>query len=95
MLGIRFYRKMRTPERDGLTALARMKDGQSGVIADVPGSMLDRLMGLGIRQGQTVRKISAMYLRGPVTVQVEKTQVAIGFGAAAKILVRMDTAESS
>ncbi len=47
----------------------------------------DRLTALGIRQGQNVTRIGGMYLHGPVTVQVEKTQVAIGFGMATKILV--------
>jgi Fe2+ transport system protein FeoA len=32
-----------------------------------------------------------MLMRGPVTVQVEKTQVAIGFGMAAKILIQTNT----
>jgi ferrous iron transport protein A len=95
MFRIGFHRKNKGRERDGLTALTRMRDGQSGKIVHLPAGMLERLMGMGIRPGQTVRKISAQFLRGPVTVQVEKTQVAIGFGAAVKILVRTDTPESS
>jgi len=85
--------KPQTQATDGIIPLARMRDGQTGRIAEIQGgqNMQERLRAMGIRQGQTVRKIGGMFLRGPVTVQVEKTQVAIGFGTAAKILIQTDT----
>ena len=75
--------------RDGLLPLTRMGDGQSGNIVQILGGrgVNDRLTAIGIRQGQRITRIGGMYLRGPVTVQVEKTQVAIGFGMASKILI--------
>lgn len=75
--------------KDGLLPLTRMRDGQSGKIMQVSGSkgIADRLTALGIRQGQSITRIGGMYLHGPVTVKVEKTQVAIGFGMANRILV--------
>jgi ferrous iron transport protein A len=38
-----------------------------------------------------VTKISSMLFHGPVTLRVNHTQVAIGFGMANKILVEIDT----
>lgn len=72
-----------------LIPLTRLSDGQSGKIMQILGGrgIIDRLAALGIRQEQRITRIGGMYLNGPVTVKVEKTQVAIGFGMAAKILV--------
>jgi ferrous iron transport protein A len=51
--------------------------------------MLRRLDSLGMRIGVEVRKVSAQLMRGPVTVQVGGTQLAIGFGMAQRILVEV------
>jgi ferrous iron transport protein A len=87
--GQRIYK---STKMDGLMPLVKMRDGQTGRITEILGgqNMQERLKAMGIRQGQTVRKIGGMFLRGPITIQVEKTQVAIGFGAAAKILIKTD-----
>lgn len=49
-----------------------------------------RLEALGIRPGKKVTKVSSMFFRGPVTLRVDNTQVAIGFGMANRILVEVD-----
>jgi len=49
--------------------------------------MVERLAVLGIRPGKQVTKVSSMLLSGPVTVEVDRSQVAIGFHAASRILV--------
>jgi ferrous iron transport protein A len=51
---------------------------------------IDRLHSLGIRPGRRVTKVSGMFMRGPVTLQVGRAQVAIGYGMAGKILVEVD-----
>lgn len=75
--------------KDGFVPLTKMQDGQSGKIVQVLGGrgIIDRLNALGIRYGQIITRIGGMYLHGPVTIKVEKTQVAIGFGTATRILV--------
>jgi len=69
--------------------LAGMRNGQSGTVAQVDSgfNVTERLSALGIRRGQRITRIGGMFLRGPVTVKVEKTQVAIGFGMARKITI--------
>ena len=72
-------------------ALSRMQTGQSGMVVQIQGGygMVNRLSALGIRPGKRVTKISSMFMRGPVTIQVDRAQVAIGFGMANRIIVRL------
>ena len=51
--------------------------------------MVNRLSALGIRPGKRITKVGAMFMRGPVTVQVDRTQVAVGFGMARRIMVEL------
>ncbi len=72
------------------TTLAQMRVGQSGIVVQVQGGhgLMNRLSALGIIPGKRVTKISSMLMRGPVTVEVDRTQIAIGFGMASKIVVQ-------
>ncbi len=72
--------------------LSHMRPGQSGMIVEIQGGfgLINRLNGLGILPGKRVRKISAMIARGPVTIEVDRVQVAIGFGMAKRIIVALD-----
>jgi len=74
------------------TTLARIRAGQSGIVVQVQGGhgLVNRLGALGIIPGKRITKISSMLMRGPVTVEVDRTRVAIGFGMASKILVQLD-----
>ena len=70
-------------------ALSRMEAGQSGIVVQIQGGrgLINRLSALGIRPGQRLTKVSSMFMRGPVTIQVGTAQVAIGFGMANRIIV--------
>ena len=72
-------------------SLARMQTGQSGVVVQFQGGhgMANRLNALGIRLGSRVTKVGSMFMRGPVTIQVDRVQVAIGFGMARRIIVEL------
>jgi len=73
-------------------SLSRIQAGQSGTVIQIQGGygLVNRLNALGIRPGKRITKISSMFMRGPVTIQVDRTQVAIGFGMARKIIVDLD-----
>jgi ferrous iron transport protein A len=73
-------------------ALSQMQSGQKGRVVDILGGrwIINRLNALGIRPGRRITKISAMFMRGPVTVQIGMAQVAIGFGMARRIIVELD-----
>lgn len=72
--------------------LSQMVAGQSGRVTQIQGGrgLISRLSALGIRPGRNITKISAMFMKGPVTVQIGNAQVAIGFGMANKIIVEPD-----
>lgn len=73
-----------------LVTLAQLKNGQSGTVTEIQGGrrMTDRLNALGIIPGKKITKTSAMLMRGPVTVEVDRAEVAIGFGMASRVIVR-------
>ncbi len=73
-------------------ALSRMRTGKSGTVVQIQGGhgLVDRLNALGIRLGKRITKVSSMLMRGPVTIQVGRAQVAFGFGMANKIIIEQD-----
>jgi ferrous iron transport protein A len=77
---------------DNKITLAQLKNGQSGTVVEIQGGrrMTDRLNALGIVPGKKITKTTAMLMRGPVTVEVDRAAVAIGFGMARRIMVRPD-----
>ena len=74
------------------TTLTQMQIGQNGVVVQIQGGhgLVNRLNSLGIRPGKRITKISSMIMRGPVTIEVDRAQVAIGFGMANRIIVELD-----
>lgn len=76
----------------GQIALRQMNISQTGTVIKILGGrgLVLRLEALGIRPGKRVTKISSTFLRGPVTLRVDNTQVAVGFGMANKIIVKID-----
>jgi len=71
--------------------LAQMRSGQSGVVIQIQGGhgVVRRLNALGIVPGKRITKISSMLMRGPVTVEVDRVRIAIGFGMVGKIMVEV------
>jgi ferrous iron transport protein A len=74
------------------TTLAGMEIGQNGIVVQIKGGhgLIDRLNSLGIRPGKRITKISSMIMRGPITLEIDRTQVAIGFGMAERIITEVD-----
>lgn len=73
-------------------SLNHMKSGQSGKLVRIDGGqgIHQRLNSLGIREGQNIVKIGAMFMRGPVTIQAGRTRVAIGHGMAKRMIIEPD-----
>jgi len=69
--------------------LTQMRQGERGKVIDIQGGwgLLRKLEALGIRQGTEFVKVSSQLMRGPITIRVGNTQVAIGFGMALRIIV--------
>lgn len=76
-----------------LITVRDMRPMQVGRVVDIRGGrgMMNRLQAMGIRPGKKITKVSSMFMRGPVTIEVDNFRVAIGFGMAGRILVEADT----
>jgi Fe2+ transport system protein FeoA len=71
------------------TKLLELPIGQEAVIKQIEGGYGSqrRLASLGIRVGQTVRKVGSGPFKGPVVVEVDRARVAIGKVMAMKVIV--------
>ncbi|MEA3493146.1 MAG: FeoA family protein [Candidatus Margulisiibacteriota bacterium] len=76
---------------DKKVPLNNMKTGESGIVREILGGsgLFRRLQALGLRVGMQITKKSGAFLWGPVTAQVGGTQIGIGHGMAAKIIVEV------
>lgn len=74
-----------------LINLTQMKSGQSGEVVEIQGGfgITRKLESMGIRIEKKIVKVSGLFLRGPVTVKVGNTQLSMGHGMAAKIIVEV------
>jgi len=69
-----------------------MRTGETATVVGVVGGpgLVRRLDAMGIRPGKPVTKVSSTLFHGPVTLSVNSSRVAVGFGMARRILVRTD-----
>ena len=72
--------------------LTKMPTGQSGKVVSIEGGrgLSQRLENLGIVVGKRVTKLSAHFWQGPVTLKVDRTRLALGFGMASKVIVEVE-----
>ncbi|MBC8313149.1 MAG: ferrous iron transport protein A [Candidatus Cloacimonetes bacterium] len=70
--------------------LTQLKSNEKATVVAIKGGFgfARRLESLGIREGVEIKKISSQLMRGPITIQIGNSQVALGFGMAQKIIVR-------
>ena len=70
-------------------AVADLQVDEVGTVVRIHGGrgVRRRLRALGIRPGVTVRKVSAALGPGAVVVQVGRSQAALGYGVAHKVIV--------
>jgi len=66
-----------------------MKESQKGRVIEISGGSIlqNKMMSMGIYPGREITKLSHMLLRGPITIKVARTVLAVGHGMASKIIV--------
>ena len=71
--------------------LVQMEKGESGLIFEIQGGygFTRRMESMNIRVGKRITKLSSIFRRGPITIRIDHTQLALGFGMANKILVEV------
>ena len=74
-----------------IISAAEMRPGQTGIVVDLAGEhgMVRRMQAMGIRAGVSITTLSTQPFRGPVSLQVGHTEVALGFGIARRIMVEV------
>ena len=72
-------------------SLTQLRPGQRGRIIRIIGGrgLACKLEALGIREGEEIKKVSEQWMRGPVLLKHGHSQVALGFGMASKVFVRI------
>ncbi len=75
-----------------MVTLTTMKSGQRGTVVAIQAGWgaRRRLEVLGIRPGAKLQKVSSLFARGPVVVRVGTAEIALGYGLAEKVLVRVE-----
>ncbi len=75
-----------------IKTLKDLRTGEGGTIVNIDGGrgMVNRLVALGVRPGRKIVKLNSGFMHGPVTIEVDRTQIAIGFGMAVRIQVEVD-----
>ncbi|MDK2957990.1 MAG: ferrous iron transport protein [Synergistaceae bacterium] len=70
-------------------ALRDLPNGAFGRIVEMPvkDGCAERLEALGLRVGKVVGKVSGMPFHGPVTLQLDGRQIAIGWKISSSVLV--------
>ena len=73
------------------TVLTQLKAGQTATVKEIRGGndVAHRLSSLGIRPGKEITHVSSHFWRGPITVRIGKSKVAIGHGMAQRIIVEV------
>lgn len=72
--------------------LTQMQPGENGIIEEIHGGygLIRKLQSMGMRQGKKITKVSSHFWRGPQTVEIGNLQIAIGFGMARRIMVKVE-----
>ena len=70
--------------------LIELKTGHCAKVVEILGGehLQARLNSMGLVIGKTIKKTSSHFLKGPQTVEIGKTRLAIGYNMAKKIIVQ-------
>ena len=75
-----------------VVSLLEMEPGETGVVREIAGGLgiTGRVQSMGIRVGEKIKKENAHLWRGPQTVVIGRSKIAIGYGMASKIFIEVD-----
>lgn len=72
--------------------LTKMRPGESGIVEEIQcGAVAShKIQSMGLRPGKKIKKVSSHFLCGPQTIKIGHSQIALGFGMAKKILIKVE-----
>jgi len=70
-------------------SLIELESGKKAIVKNITGGhgIHQKLDAMGIKSGSQIVKVNQQLLKGPIVINVYNSQVAIGHGMAAKIIV--------
>jgi len=73
-------------------SLIHMKENKKGRVWEISGgsSLQHKMMSMGIYPGREITKLSHFALRGPITIKVGRSLLALGHGMAGKIILETE-----
>jgi len=79
------------------TTLFDLESGEEAVIKSLKGGaeFQKKLRSLNLRVGKVIRKVTAEPFHGPLVIEIDNTEAAIGMNMAKKIVVELLEAESN
>jgi len=75
-----------------LVDVTYLKPGEVGVVKEIAGGpgLIMKMQNMGVRIGESVKKVSSHFWRGPQTIEIGHFKVALGHGIAKKIIVEVE-----
>jgi len=85
-----------TQHNKKIIPLINLDVNQEGIIQALEGGahFQNRLQALNIRIGKRIKKISKNPFRGPIVIEVDRSQVALGHGMAKKVMIEIEDKKS-
>jgi ferrous iron transport protein A len=79
-------------EEKTMISLACIEARCSGVVYDIQGGygITSSLRSLGITPGKKITRIIPVPVNGPISIEMDKVQVVVGFGMASRIMVKLE-----
>lgn len=75
-----------------IVTLAQMRKNEKGKLVRIENGtgLVKRLESMGLWVGKKIERTTALFLKGPITVRVGSTRIALGRGIAEKIFVEVE-----
>ena len=73
-------------------SLVQIRKNRKAKVLEISGgsTLQHKMMSMGIYPGREITKLSHFALKGPVTVKIGRSVLALGHGVAAKIILEME-----
>ena len=71
--------------------ITKIKTGKLSTVIDIKGdeTIINQLESMGIRPGVILKKVSASFFRGPIILEKDFMQIALGYNMATQIFVKV------
>lgn len=74
-----------------INPITKLKTGKYAIVSEIKGndSIINQLESMGIRPGVTIKKVSASFFHGPIILEKDFMQIALGYNMGKQIFVKV------